>query len=140
MRSIRGSLVNLQPLIDVSIGAYGCHPDERRAVKALVDTGATRTCITASMIQALGLQPRGKLIVASATSHAERRRAYGYSLGLFCFDERSRHDTLYVVEHEFVAPPFQDNDNFSVLLGMDILSQGRLVFERDGSFAFDFEF
>ena len=40
--------------------------------------------------------------------------------------------TLYVIEYEFVAPWFEDNDNFDVLLGMDILSQGRLTFEPGG--------
>jgi hypothetical protein len=51
-----------------------------------------------------------------------------------------RDHTLYVIGHEFVAPWFEDNGNFDVLLGMDILSQGKLVFEPGGEFSFDFDF
>jgi len=81
-----------------------------------------------------------KLLVASATSAPERRRAYGYSLGLFCSLEDSDIRTLYVIPHEFAAPWFQDNSNFDVLLGMDILSQGTLLFEKSGAFSFSFDF
>lgn len=80
------------------------------------------------------------MLVASATSAPERRRAYGYSLGLFCTTDHEDARTLYVLPYEFVAPPFVDNDNFDVLLGMDILSQGRLLFEPSGEFSFAFDF
>jgi hypothetical protein len=137
MPYIRGSLDQLQPLIDVSIAAYDTH-GERVTCRALIDTGATRTCLTAQLIQRLGLASRGKLLVSSATSYPERRRAYGYSLGLFCTSE-SAGKTLFVLPEEFIAPPFQDNDNFDVLLGMDVITRGRLLFERDGTFEFSFE-
>lgn len=48
--------------------------------------------------------------------------------------------TLYVIERPFIAPLFKDNDNFDVLLGMDLLSLGRLVFEANGEFSFSFDF
>ncbi|HEU0045537.1 hypothetical protein [Sphingomonas sp.] len=134
---IRGSLEHLQPLIDVSIASYGSLR-ERVSCKALIDKSATRTCLTAELIQQLGLPPRGKVLVSSATSYPERRKAYGYSLGLFCTSGPTDR-TLYVLADEFVAPPFQDNDNFQVLLGMDLASRGRLVFEEDGSFEFSFD-
>lgn len=93
-----------------------------------------------SLIGRLQLEAKSKLLVASATSGPERRRAYGYSLGLFCAGAESGVNTLYVLGYEFVAPWFEDNENFEVLLGMDILSQGRLVFERGGAFSFEFDF
>ncbi|MES2339830.1 MAG: retropepsin-like aspartic protease [Pseudomonadota bacterium] len=140
MRSIHGSLSFLQPLIQVSIGPFGGAFGDRETCTALIDTGATRTCLTPRLIQKFGLQPKSKLLVSSATSAPERRRAYSYSLGLFCNEGAAGLQTLYVLPYEFIAPPFIDNDNFDVLLGMDILSQGRLVFEADGSFLFDFTF
>ena len=137
MRSIRGSLNHLQPLIAVSVGRYDSIA-ARVTCTALIDTGATRTCLTARTIERLDLPPRGKLLVSSATSFPERRRAYGYSLGLFCKSEAAG-ETLYVLPFELIAPPFIDNDNFDVLLGMDILSRGRLMFERDQTFEFTFD-
>lgn len=139
MRSIRGSLVNLQPLIPVSIGKFDASLHERVSVQALIDTGATRTCITTTLIDQLGLEPRGKMLVAGATSYPERRRAYGYSIGFYCDDEAAQQQTLYVLPHEFIAPSFQENGNFQVLLGMDILSRGSLSFQR-GAFEFAFDF
>jgi hypothetical protein len=139
MRSIRGSLNYLQPLVDVSIAAH-YKPLARRPYIALIDTGATRTCITRRVLDELQLQAKGKLLVASATSTPERRMAYGYSLGLFCQTDDSSATSLYVVPHEFVAPWFQDNGNFDVLLGMDVLSQGTLTFKPDGRFSFEFDF
>ena len=140
MRSIHGSLNQLQPLIDVSIGAPNGGAMHRETYRALVDTGSTRTCITHRVITRFALQARSKLLVASATSGPERRRAYGYSLGLFCTDEETEHSTLYVIPHEFIAPWFVDNDNFDVLLGMDILSRGHLTFLPTGAFSFSFSF
>jgi len=139
MRSIRGSLEHLQPLIDVSIAAYD-EPFARQTFRALIDTGATRTCITQRVIAGLRLQAKRKMLVASATSTPERRMAYSYSLGLFCRNDLSEELSLYVVQHEFVAPWFQDNASFDVLLGMDVLSQGTLLFEPDQTFTFTFNF
>jgi Aspartyl protease len=140
MRSIHGSLDQFQPLVEVSIGPSPGVMGTRETCLALIDTGATRTCLTQSLIARLGLQTKAKLLVASATSGPERRRAYGYTLGLFCVDQGSKIKTLYVLEHEFVAPWFEDNGNFDVLLGMDIMSRGRLLFEPNGVFSFEFDF
>lgn len=140
MRSIRGSLNQLQPLVDVSIGNADEFNADRETYLALIDTGATRTCITERVIARFSLRPVTKLLVASATSPPERRRAYEFSLGLFCTSDsdHSGHQTLYILNRPFVAPVFTDNGNFDVLLGMDLLSQGRLIFETGGDFAFSF--
>lgn len=137
MRSIRGSLDQLQPLIDVTIAAYGA--PHSGTYRALIDTGATRTSITKRVIEAHGLPARGKLLVGSATNSPERRSAYGYALGLFC-DTNAGERTLYVIDHEFVAPWFFDNGNFDVLIGMDIISRGTLTMHPTGEFTFAFDF
>lgn len=141
MRSIRGSLNQLQPLVDVSIGNADEFNADRETYLALIDTGATRTCITERVIARFSLRPVTKLLVASATSPPERRRAYEFSLGLFCTNETETigNQSLYTLGRTFVAPVFKDNGNFDVLLGMDLLSQGRLVFEIGGDFSFRFD-
>lgn len=137
MRSITGSLNQLQALIEVRIGSPA-EPMRQETCTALLDTGATRTCVTQRLINELNLEPRRKLLVSSATNDPARRMAYAYSLGLFC-EGFGGVRTLYTVPHEFIAPSFHDNPNFDVLLGMDILSQGQLVIDR-GNFRFDFDF
>ena len=47
--------------------------------------------------------------------------------------------SLYVLDRPFVAPIFIDNHNFDVLIGMDLISHGRLVFEVGGDFSFKFD-
>lgn len=106
----------------------------REDVRALLDTGATRTCLTKRLIAKLQLPPRRRMLVASAASYPERRMAYGFSLGLYHGDGRE----LFLFEGERTAPDFFDNDSFDVLLGMDVLSAGTLVFRPDQSFQFDF--
>lgn len=88
------------------------------------------------------LMPVKKLLVASATSSPERHSAYQFSLGLFCSQSATTGttQTLYVIERPFIALLFKDNDNFDVLLGMDLLSLGRLVFEANGEFSFSLDF
>lgn len=140
MRSIHGSLDQLQPLIEVSIGPPPGLSGSRETCLALIDTGATRTCLTQALVGRLNLESKAKLLISSATTGPERRRAYGYTLGLFCTDRDGGVRTHYVIAHEFVAPWFADNDNFQVLLGMDLLSQGRLTFEPGGDFSFEFGF
>jgi hypothetical protein len=45
--------------------------------------------------------------------------------------------TLYVLPHELVAPAFLERAGFDVLIGMDFLSTGRLIIDRQ-DFSFEF--
>lgn len=140
MRSIHGSLEQLQALIDVSIARFD-NAGDRQTYRALIDTGATRTCITPKIVRRFDLPPVMKLLVAGANSHPERRNAFEFSLGLHhaVADGGGFRQSLYVIDHPFVAPDFRDNENFDVLHGMDVLSQGRLVIDRN-EFRFEFAF
>lgn len=143
MPSIRGSLRNFQPLVEVNVapivdaGHVG-HPTNE-SYTALIDTGATKTCVTRAVIERLGLRPVGRVLVASATA-IERRRAYGFSLGFYCDveDDLGGARTLFSFPLDIGGPDFVSNSNFDVLIGMDIISRGRLVFEPGGSFEFRF--
>ena len=140
MPSIRGSLEYLQPLVDVSVSASAGPSQRRHACRALIDTGATRTCVSARLIDQLELELRGKLLVQSARTTPERRRAYAFVLGLFYHpaSDMPESRSLYLLQREFIGPAFQDNGNFDVLIGMDLLCLGRLVIDRsEFSFSFD---
>lgn len=132
MPSIRGSLeysqikvaVHIAPIIDsADVGVFG-----GRTYTGLIYTGATRTCVTQTVIAQTGLRQAGRLLVASPTS-LERRRVYGLQLGFYCSadDDASMSNTLYMLPFEFSGPDFINNSDFDVLIGMDVISRGRLI-------------
>ncbi|MEH3107294.1 MAG: retropepsin-like aspartic protease [Sphingomonas fennica] len=136
MPFILGSLEHLQPLIEVSVGrADGA---ERRMGRALIDTGATRTCVSRRFVDELALEPRGRMLIQAARGYAARQMAYAFTLGLACRpNEAAEQDTFYVFDQEFAAPFIEDNDSCDVLIGMDLISTGRLTIDRL-TFRFDF--
>lgn len=139
MPSIRGSLDGGQPLIDVLISPlFAGGSFSNRQFVGLIDTGSTKTCITRSVVEALDLQPFTRILVATP-SGLERRKAYSFSLGFL--DDGD--GTVGSPRSHFYFPDtvtgadFVKNSNFDVLIGMDILNQGRLTFEN-GQFEFTF--
>lgn len=138
MRLIRGSLRHFQPLIDVSVASPVAAAD-RETYQALIDTGATRTGISRRIVERHQLESRTKVLVQGADSMPARRPAYAMSLGLFCEMAAAPNGaiTLFVLPGELIAPAFLDNANFDVLIGMDVLSMGRLIVDRQ-DFSFEF--
>ena len=138
MPLIRGSLDHYQPLIDVSI-ARSVGSDDRESYRALIDTGATRTCISRQIVERHDLDFRTKVLVQGADSMPARRPAYAFSLGLFCetTDRLGEATTLFVLPQELIAPAFLERAGFDVLIGMDFLSTGKLLIDRQ-EFSFEF--
>lgn len=138
MPLIRGSLSHYQPLIDVSV-ARSVGNNDRESYRALIDTGATRTCISRQIVERHDLEFRTKVLVQGADSMPARRPAYAFSLGVFCetTDRLGDTATLFVLPHELIAPAFLERAGFDVLIGMDFLSTGKLVMDRQ-NFSFEF--
>lgn len=140
MPSIRGSLSFGQPLVTVLIlpvlAPAGAVATEQ--FTALIDTGSTKTCITRTAVEALGLQPFTRVPVATPTG-IERRKAYAFNVGFL--DEGDggigSPRSPYVFPDPVTGADFVKNSNFDVLIGMDILSKGRLLFEHN---RFEFRF
>ncbi|WP_375394492.1 hypothetical protein [uncultured Sphingomonas sp.] len=78
-------------------------------------------------------------MLVATPSGLERRRAYGFSVGFL--DEGDGTPGAARSPHYFpdaiTGADFVKNSNFDVLLGMDILRQGKLIFEN-GQFEFTF--
>ena len=87
---------------------------------ALLDTGATASGIDIRLAEKLGLEALGKRPLQSANGlgHAER---YIFRFGLFP-DGHSSTDLPYIFE-EVYGFGLTGSDNFTALIGMDILSQ-----------------
>lgn len=97
---------------------------------ALMDTGASSTCISAQVAQTLKLQPTGKQSMVSAT-HAVPVNAYLVDL-LFPFGNIA-HVQSGVTVLEFVP---MLNSPFQILIGRDVICRGSLTVSFDGHFTF----
>ncbi|MBI2431791.1 MAG: retroviral-like aspartic protease family protein [Candidatus Hydrogenedentes bacterium] len=98
--------------------------------QALMDTGASRTCVSAQCAQVAGLVPVGMAQMISAT-HTVSANTYLVDLTLQLGNEFVVRRTLPVVE--FVQIP---KASFQVLLGRDIICSGHFTVSFDGHFVF----
>jgi predicted aspartyl protease len=87
---------------------------------ALVDTGATITCISASIIEPLGAQPVRTVRINTPSTHGMECNVYALQI-LFP-------GTLVKVPVQAVAAPLQ-GQNIQVLIGRDILQHGVFVYQ-----------
>lgn len=135
MPLIRGRLTLLQPLVDVHLAPVGRPGEIGHHLVGLIDTGCTRTCITRSVVERLSLPPVTKLLLVSPTE-TQRRKAYEFQLGFYCEleDRFGQSRGLFMLPDPIIGPDFVDNPNFDVLIGMDVISRGKLTFERGGEF------
>ncbi|MGU9962757.1 MAG: retroviral-like aspartic protease family protein [Candidatus Halichondribacter symbioticus] len=128
-------------------------PMDIKPYKALVDTGAARTCITKRVADELGLPSAGMRPV-NGVSGTSVHQFYTFHVGFVV----SAPDTGFseIDSPETKNPPqdFSDthinnriirgaelimpDSGFDVLLGMDILSTGSLAIEGNGTFSFSF--
>ncbi|MCY4047591.1 MAG: retropepsin-like aspartic protease [Candidatus Dadabacteria bacterium] len=110
-----------QILIDVLLGRPSVAPNHKSSYVALVDTGATITCISPKVIKNLKLTPVGKNPIQAATQktntnlyhvsfHIPIAQAQGKNLKIHF------HSNSNMQVAEIIQPP-----DYDVLLGMDVL-------------------
>ncbi len=100
------------------------------ALRGLIDTGAQVTCITRAAARKIGLKSRGKQRLGSV-SGIELHNQFRFVAGALYDDAGTRG---YYWFDEVIGVDFQDNDDFDVLIGMDIITQGDLTVGRDRIF------
>ena len=99
------------------------------AFPALIDTGASATCVAHSLVVSVGLQPIGMRPVTSAT-HVAPTRIYLADLLLSFGSADIVLNALQVVEFN------PRNHHFQMLLGRDVLCRGVFTMSFDGHFTF----
>lgn len=99
-------------------------------IRALVDTGASCTCIDPSVLQSLGLQPTGTVSVNTPSTGATPHTADQYDVGLVIPPgnippgaQPLHFPTIPVVAAELLA-----GQGFHALIGRDILDQCVLIY------------
>ena len=122
------------------MGAAASTPANLNMFPALVDTGASVTCISSNVIQRLGLQPSGKTQMSGSTGQNTVDQ-YSFVVG-FMFGVQQTPTgasagelNAHLVQGcEFVSHGF----GFDVLIGRDILCKGSFTLTFDGHFTLAF--
>lgn len=133
------------PLIQVAIldaatamnpGADGDKNPKLDIFKALIDTGATSTCISGRVVSATGLAPSGKTLMTGATgvSYVDQ---FTFGVGfLLSPEQQPTGETMADVAIRRVQGCLFHNGGFAfdVLLGRDIICGGSFTLSFDGHF------
>lgn len=97
---------------------------------ALIDTGATTSCISPAVATQIGLKPSGMRLVASAT-HSVPMNIYLVDL-VFTFGQVANvRPAVETIEFAVDA-----SSPFQMLLGRDVLCTGVFTMSHDGHFTF----
>lgn len=123
-----------------------------QGANALIDTGATGTCISQRLAQRQNLSPIGKVMVHGVSGPAQHN-SYAFKIG-FPFalapgapsppgmppppTTGALPGQLHVMERVIQGSEFHGAGNFDILIGMDVISMGSLVVLGNGSYCFAF--
>ena len=125
-----GPLINVGVLQPGALTPVLATPPPLTTFPALIDTGASATCISPTVAQTIGLQPMGMRSMTSAT-HSVPVNVYLVDLLLPFGNAGFLVQGAQVMEF---GPP--GGSPFQILLGRDILCRGTFTLSFDGHFTF----
>ena len=130
MRSIEGRRQHRRILLPVAVFS-STNPSDftHETYTALLDTGATASWISNSIVARFKMESIGKKPVVVATE-IRQRAAYVFRLGLLGDDQPPT--ALPIVFAETVGFQIDQASGFDVLLGMDVLAETDFSMFRDG--------
>lgn len=148
MRFLRGKTQNNRIIIRVGIRPFQPYEPvdglsspinlNYHECRALVDTGALRTCIGQNVVERLGLQRKSRADIWNI-KRSETHWTYLFYVGIWPDSEDAdKPPTVFGIGREIEGIDVGNHPYFDVLLGMDIIGQGSLRLERDGSFELAF--
>jgi hypothetical protein len=125
-----GVLINAGVLLPGSAPTASAGGSTLTPYVGLMDSGASATCISPAIVQALNLRPIGMRPMSSA-HHTAPVNVYQVDLVILFGSQGYVVSGLQVVE--FSAP---QNSPFQVLIGRDIICRGTFAMGFDGHFTF----
>lgn len=126
------------PVIDIFVGiskkreellqAKGLTIPPRVSIKALIDSGATSTCIDLRVIRSLGISPTDVTFIntPSTSTSPHACNCFDVSIEIPCGKVTGRIKNLRVLEVDL------DHSPFDGLIGQDILSKSLFVYDGRG--------
>lgn len=108
--------------------------------KALVDTGATSSCVSFDCAKKVGLAPIGKVSVQGVHGVMESNN-YAFHVGFIQpvpAEEGQSAFEVNVLSQQITRTEVKSGGHFDVLLGMDVLTTGQLVCSGTDTFTFAF--
>lgn len=146
MRYLRGKLVNNRILIKVGIkpfqpfepvnGVTSSFALNYQEFVALVDTGATRTCITNNVVHKLDLKRKGRANIWNI-KRSEEHFTYLFDLAIWPETDGGS-SVLFGLANEIEGIDVGNHPYFDVLIGMDIITLGSLSLDARGDFEMAF--
>jgi predicted aspartyl protease len=126
--------------IPIGIGAFDpANPfnSHFESFTALVDTGATRTCVIQNVVDRLSLARRGRIEIRNV-SGAALHWTYLFQVAIWPVSDDGSPQAPFGLEEPIEGADLGDGRLFDVLLGMDILERGALKMDTKGNFELAF--
>lgn len=151
MLAVQGRLDNRQAIVEIGVQRFDLQfsqvePHQSAAImpiasyRALIDTGAQRTCLTHRTIAQEGLRRHGKLFIKNV--HNENVHSlFLVKIGFWAFSGASGYPNT---ERSYFGLPdatevinIADNERFDAIIGMDVLQLFDVKFSKTGEFSID---
>lgn len=143
----RGQLENRQAILKIGVQRFipqasGVAPTQAPVIapidayRALLDTGAQRTCLTHKTIGEQQLVRHGNRFIKNVHSEA-LHSLFFVNLGVWCNGEADHLEPInsyYALSDPVEVINIGDNDRFDAIIGMDVLRAFDLSFDRTGHF------
>ena len=142
MPAIEGRLTNRRLILPLAIApstpteAPPHFPARFEQCNGLVDTGATRSAVSARLVHLLDLPVVGKRAIASARSE-NMHNLHLIRMGLYLPTNNGAPTYPYFLDGIFEVIDWADHPWFDVLIGMDVVSLCNLTLRRTGTFSLD---
>jgi hypothetical protein len=116
------ALVSVSGARRAALVAAGQPVPEPVTIRALVDTGASGTCVDPSVLEALALTPTGSVLVATASTGSAPRPLDQYDVAIVVPGASPNHAPLFVENIAVLSAELLQQHGFHALIGRDILS------------------
>ena len=103
-------------------------------IRALVDTGASCTCVDPSVLSALGLTPTGSAMMVTPSTGSTPHQTDQYDVALVIGASSASQPPLVVPTLAVVASELLSRQGFHALIGRDVLR--RCILNYNGSSGF----